>query len=329
MSRSGGLMTSKPVMTSEALVLIKPPRAVGYGRPAMDAVNVPSPRVSLSWAMDFVTLTKPEITLLVVLATGLGSMMASTMLDHVLLLHVLCGTALLASGSATLNQYLERTHDAKMRRTASRPLPAGRLTPRKALYFGLGLALSGMLYLAVTLNALTSLIGLVALLSYLFLYTPLKRRTPLCILIGAFPGAAPVLMGWSAVRGGLAPQAWLLFAILFLWQFPHVLAIAWLYREDYAHAGMRMLSSGAEQGGMVFRQLWVASIALSGAALLPGMIGMTGRLSLYCALMLDLGLLCFVARMSSRRSKQAARRLLHATVLYLPLLYAVMVLDKA
>jgi heme o synthase len=329
MNRSGGLMTSKPMMTSEALVLIEPPTANGYGRTAMDAVIVPSPRVSLSRAMDFVTLTKPEITLLVVLATGLGTMMASTVLDHVLFLHVLCGTALLASGSATLNQYLERGHDAKMRRTASRPLPAGRVTPREALYFGLGLSLLGLLYLAFTLNALTSLIGLVALLSYLLLYAPLKRRTPLCILIGAFPGAAPVLMGWSAVHGGLAPEAWLLFAILFLWQFPHVLAIAWIYREDYAQAGMLMLPSGAEEGGMVFRQLWIASLALSIAALLPGMIGMTGRLFLYCALVLDLGLLFFVARVSSRRSKQAARRLLHATVLYLPLLYAVMVLDKA
>ncbi len=329
MNRSGGLMTSKPVMACEALALIEPPRANGYGRPAMDTVIVPSPRVSLSRARDFVTLTKPEITLLVVLATGLGSMMASTGLDQVLFLHVLCGTALLASGSATLNQYLERAHDAKMRRTAHRPLPAGRVTPRAALSFGLGLSLSGLLYLAFTLNALTSLIGLVALLSYLLLYTPLKRRTPLCILIGALPGAAPVLMGWSAVSGGLAPEAWLLFAILFLWQFPHVLAIAWLYREEYAHAGMRMLSRGAEEGGRVFRHLWIASLALSVAALLPGMIGMTGRLSLYCALVLDLGLLWFVARVSSRRSKQAARHLLHATVLYLPLLYAVMVLDKA
>jgi len=278
--------------------------------------------------MDFVTLTKPEITLLVVLATGLGSMMASPVLDQVLFLHVLCGTALLASGSATLNQYLERAHDAKMRRTARRPLPAGRVTPREALYFGLGLSLSGVLYLAFTLNSLTSLIGLVALLSYLLLYTPLKRRTPLCILIGAFPGAAPVLMGWSAVRGGLAPEAWLLFAILFFWQFPHVLAIAWIYREDYAHAGMRMLSSGAEEGGLVFRQLWMASLALYVAALLPGVVGMSGRIFLSCALILDLGLLCFVVRVSSQRSKHAARCLLHATVLYLPLLFAVMVLDK-
>ena len=294
----------------------------------MDAVRIPSPRVSLARARDFVTLTKPEITLLVVLATGLGTLMASTVLDQVLFLHVLCGTALLASGSATLNQYLERAHDAKMRRTASRPLPAGRVTPQEALYFGLGLSLSGILYLVFTLNVLTCLIGLVALLSYLLLYTPLKRRTPLCILIGALPGAAPVLMGWSAMRDSLAPEAWLMFALLFLWQFPHVLAIAWLYREDYAHAGMRMLSSGAEEGGMIFRQLWFASLALSVAALLPSEFGMTGRLSLYGAFVLDLGLLCFVARMSSRQTKHAARCLLHATVLYLPLLDTVMVLDK-
>src|SRR5262245_33336805 len=136
-------------------------------------------------------------------------------------------------------------------------------------------------------------------------------------------------MCWSAVRGGLAPEAWLLFALLFLWQFPHVLAIAWLYREDYAHAGMRMLCRGAEEDGRVFRQMWVASLALSVAALLPGMIGMTGRLSLSCALVLDLGLLFFVARVSSRRSKQAGRLLLPATVLYLPLLYSFMVLVTA
>src|SRR5438309_5628602 len=159
--------------------------------------------------------------------------------------------------------------------------------------------------LALTSNVLTSLIGLAALLGYLFLYTPLKRRTHLCTLIGAFPGAAPVLMGWSAVQGSLAPQAWLLYATLFLWQFPHFLAIAWLYREDYAQAGMLMLPNGDSEGGNTFRQLWIASLALIAATLVTGLIGMTGKFYLYFALALAIGLLFFVYRLSSRRSKNA------------------------
>ena len=283
----------------------------------------------LSRVSDFVALTKPEITFLVLLATGVGSVMASRSLDHLVLLHALFGTALVAGGAATLNHYLERAHDAKMRRTANRPLPAGRLTPREALYFGIGLSVTGTLYLALTANTLTSLIGLAALLGYLFLYTPLKRRTHLCTLIGAFPGAAPVLMGWSAVQGSLAPQAWLLYATLFLWQFPHFLAIAWLYREDYAQAGMLMLSDEDSEGGNTFREMWIASLALIAASLVPALIGMTGKVYLYFALLIGLGLLFFVYRVSFSRTKTAARQLLHATVIYLPLLYLVMVLDKA
>ena len=282
------------------------------------------PRVS-----DFVALTKPEITFLVILATGLGSAMASESLDLLMLLHALFGTAFVASGAAALNQYLERAHDAKMRRTASRPLPAGRLTPREALYFGTGLSVAGTLYLAVTANTLTSIIGLAALLSYLLLYTPLKRRTHLCTLIGAFPGAAPVLMGWSTVQNNLAPQAWLLYAILFLWQFPHFLAIAWLYREDYAYAGMLMVPDGSDNTDTTFRQMWVASLALITVTLVPSLIGMAGKLYLYLALLLGLGFLFSVYQAASLRTKSAARQLLKATVIYLPLLYLIMILDRA
>lgn len=326
MNISGDFIKSKSAMDSATLTLIDRPMGNGYRSTAMDAAAVTN---SISRAMDFIALIKPEITFMVLLATGVGSVMASTSLDSWVLLHALFGTALVASGAATLNHYLERAHDAKMRRTANRPLPAGRLTPREALYFGIGLSLTGTLYLALTANALTSLIGLAALLSYLFLYTPLKRRTHLCTLIGAFPGAAPVLMGWSAVQGNLAPKAWLLYATLFLWQFPHFLAIAWLYREDYAQAGMLMLPNGDSEGGNTFRQMWAASLALIAATLVIGLVGMTGKLYLYFALLLDLGLLFFVYRVSSQRSKDAARQLLHATVIYLPLLYLVMVLDKA
>jgi heme o synthase len=293
------------------------------------AVVLANPKIQLSRASDFVALTKPEITFLVVLATAVGCIMASASVNLLRLFHALFGSALVASGAAALNQYLERFHDAKMRRTANRPLPAGRVTPREALYFGMGLSVAGTLYLALTANNLTAIIGLIALLSYLFVYTPLKRRTHLCTLIGAFPGAAPVLMGWSAAQGSLAPRALLLYATLFLWQFPHFLAIAWLYREDYSQAGMLMLPDKDTKSSSIFRQMWIASLALIIASLAPSLIGMTGKLYLYFALLSGLGLLFFVHRAASTRSQKAARQLLHATVIYLPLLYLAMILDKA
>src|SRR5262245_17946519 len=214
---------------------------------------------------DFVALTKPEITFLVLLATAVGGIMASASFNPMNLFHALFGTALVASGAAALNQYLERTHDASMRRTANRPLPAGRLSAREALYFGTGLSAVGSLYLVVTTNTLTGAIGVAALLAYLFLYTPLKRRTHLCTLIGAFPGAAPVLMGWSSIQGNLAPQAWLLYATLFLWQFPHFLAVAWLYREDYAQARMLMVPEEDNKIAGTFGQMWIASVEIGRA----------------------------------------------------------------
>jgi protoheme IX farnesyltransferase len=203
------------------------------------------------------------------------------------------------------------------------------LTPREALYFGAGLSAAGTVYLALSANPLTSLIGLLALSSYLFAYTPLKRRTYFCTFVGAFPGAAPILMGWSAAQGSLAPQAWLLYATLFLWQFPHFLAIAWLYREDYAQAGMMMLPDQDNNRGSSLPTLWVTSVALIAATLVPSFIGMTGKVYFYPAFCLGLGLLFFVYRISSQASKQAARQLLKATVIYLPLLYLSLILDRA
>jgi len=326
MNISGNFIRSKSAIGSETLPLIDKPIGNGYRSTAITAVALTTPS---SRAMDFVTLTKPEITFMVLLATGVGSVMASKSLDPLSVLNALFGTALVASGAAVLNQYVERAHDSRMRRTANRPLPAGRLTPREALYFGMGLSVTGTFYLAVTANILTSVIGVAALLSYLFLYTPLKRRTHLCTLIGAFPGAAPVLMGWSAAQGSLAPQAWLLYAILFLWQFPHFLAIAWLYREDYAQARMLMVPDEHNKIAGTFRQMWIASLALIVTTLAPSFIGMTGNLYLYFALFFGLGLLFFVHRAALIRSKKAARQLLHATVIYLPVLYLVMILDKA
>jgi heme o synthase len=309
--------------------LINKASAGGYRGPEIIAAVASRSNACLSRLGDFVALTKPEITFLVLLATGVGTLMASKSLNPLILLHAIFGTALVASGAAALNQYLERAHDARMRRTASRPLPSGRLSPRQALYFGTGLSATGTLYLALSANTLTSMIGLIALSSYLFVYTPLKRRTHLCTLIGAFPGAAPVLMGWSAAQGSLAPQAWLLYATLFLWQFPHFLAIASLYEEDYARAGMLMLPDKDTKSGSTSRQMWVTSLLLIIASVAPSLIGMTGKLYFHVALWLGLGLLFFVYRVSSRSSKNAARQLLKATVIYLPLLYLAMILDRA
>jgi heme o synthase len=282
-----------------------------------------------SQAKDYVNLTKPEVLFLVLMATSLGCVMASESLNLLAMLHALIGTALVAGGTAALNHYIEREHDARMRRTARRPLPSGRLKPREALQFGTALSLAGTAYLALTLNLLTSLIGLAALLSYLLLYTPLKRRSRICTLVGAFPGAAPVLMGWTAVRGDLAPEAWILYAILFLWQFPHFLAIGWMYREDYARAGMLMIPEDDDGGTVTFGLIRLTALILVIVSFFPTLMGMAGRVYLCFALLLGLGLLFVVNRAAAERSGGAAKRLLHATVFYLPLLFLVLTLYRA
>lgn len=280
--------------------------------------------------MDFVSLTKPEVLLLVLIATGAGYLMASTsLLDPLVLFNVVLGTALVAGGTAALNHYAERTYDGKMRRTANRPLPAGRLTPRAALGFGIVLSIAGTIYLAVACNLLTSMIGLAALLVYLLLYTPLKRRTDLCTLVGAFPGAAPILMGWAAVRNDLTLGAWVLYAILFFWQFPHFLAIGWMYRDDYARAGMLMTPQGDRDGAVAFRQVWIMAAALIVMSFFPAMIGMAGKVYLFAALFLGLWLLFYVRRAAIERTNASAKELLSATIFYLPLLFSMMVLNKS
>jgi protoheme IX farnesyltransferase len=278
--------------------------------------------------MDFVSLTKPEVLLLVLITTGAGCLMASASLDLLILFNALMGTALVAGGTAALNHYAERAYDGRMRRTANRPLPAGRLTPRAALRFGIALSVTGTIYLAVTCNLLTGVVGLAALLAYLLLYTPLKRRSDLCALVGAFPGAAPILMGWTAVRDDLTLGAWILYAILFFWQFPHFLAIGWMYRDDYARAGMLMTPQNDSDGGSAFRQVWIMSAALIVLSFFPAVLGMVGSVYISAALLLGLGLLIAVHRAASLRTNASAKELLHATVIYLPLLFLVMVLDK-
>jgi heme o synthase len=274
-------------------------------------------------ARAFLVLAKPEITLMVMISAGIGSLLASDSFRFVVLLHSVLGTGLLAAGVAALNQYLERDVDSRMRRTARRPLPAGEITPRQALTFGVAVSVAGMLYLFLLINALTALLGILTLIGYLFIYTPLKTKTQLCTFLGAFPGAAPVLMGWSATTNSLSLEAWALFAILFLWQFPHFYAIGWLYREDYARAGMLMLPGNDER--TTFRLILISMKMLIITSLSWTLIAHAGALYLVAAIILGIFFYYFAYRASQTRSKQAAKRLLHASVIYLPLLYLLMI----
>jgi len=278
------------------------------------------------------SLTKPEVNFLIAVTAAAGFWMgAPASLAHFAwtsLLHTLVGTVLVASGAATLNQLIELRFDAQMRRTARRPLVSGSIDPSHALWFGISLAVGGAIYLAVTTNALASLLSILTLLLYLFLYTPLKRKTPLCILIGALPGATPPLIGWAAARGGLDTNAWLLFTIVFLWQFPHFMAIAWRYREDYARAGYVVLPIGKFKDRLVAWQTLPPSLALLAVALIPAIRGESGIVYFAGALVLGGIFLCYSARFTFQKSTVSARRLLLASIFYLPLLLAFLALDK-
>ncbi|HEX9669921.1 MAG TPA: heme o synthase [Thermoanaerobaculia bacterium] len=278
---------------------------------------------------DLVELTKPGITLMVVLTAGLGFLLArgEARLPWLLLVHTLAGTGLVSAGASALNHVLEREVDARMRRTAERPLPAGRLDPDVALLFGVGLAVAGLLELALAVNLLTALLGALALAGYVFAYTPLKRVSSLNTVVGAVPGAIPPLMGWAAVRDGLDPGAWALFGILFLWQMPHFLAIAWLCRADYASAGLPMLTVHDPEGSRTARQVLLYGAALVPISLLPAVQGLLGVPYFLGALVLGLAYLGFGVDFARRRSTPAARRLMLASILYLPALLAVMLVD--
>ncbi|HTS70307.1 MAG TPA: heme o synthase [Terriglobia bacterium] len=279
---------------------------------------------------DYWTLTKPEVNFLIVVTSMAGFYLGSPAggFRLLLLVHTILGTLLVASGTATLNQYMERLYDARMRRTACRPLPAGRLAPGRALWFGILLSLAGGAYLALAVNWLASALACFTLLTYLLLYTPLKRKTPLCTLIGAFPGAMPPLIGWAGARGRLGTEAWVLYAILFLWQFPHFLSIAWMYREDYDRAGYQMLPSGAHRGSSMAWQVVLFSLALLIVSLVPTFLGFEGNVYFLGTLLLGLGFLFYGTRLALDRSNSLARRLVLASVIYLPLVWTLMVLDK-
>ncbi len=276
----------------------------------------------------YLELTKPRITSLIVLTSAAGFCLASRSVDYVALLSAMTGIALLSSGIATLNQYMERDLDGLMRRTADRPLPSGKLAPWEALWFGVGLTVLAEVYLGVLVNPLTALLGLFVIAGYLFGYTPLKTRTSLSTMVGAFPGAVPPLIGWTAARGELSVEAWVLFAILFLWQFPHFLAIAWMYREDYGRAGILMLPVVEPEGRVAGQQIVAYTLMLLPVSLLPTALGISGKVYFYGAIVLGLLFLYSSIRAAFSQSRQQARRLLLASVLYLPLLFILMVLNR-
>ena len=276
----------------------------------------------------YLELTKPRITSLIVLTSAAGFCLASRSVDYVALVSAMTGIALLSSGIATLNQYMERDLDGLMRRTADRPLPSGKLAPWEALWFGVGLTVLAEVYLAVLVNPLTALLGFFVIAGYLFGYTPLKTRTSLSTMVGAFPGAVPPLIGWTAARGELSVEAWVLFAILFLWQFPHFLAIAWMYREDYGRAGILMLPVVEPEGRVTGQQIVAYTVMLLPVSLLPTALGISGKVYFYGAIVLGLLFLYSSIRAAFSQSRQQARRLLLASVLYLPLLFILMVLNR-
>jgi heme o synthase len=272
------------------------------------------------------------VNFLIAIATAAGFCLAlpneSQPFPFALLIHTLLGTLLVAAGTATLNQYIERRFDAQMRRTARRPLAAGRLKPSAALWFGILLSCAGGIYLAVAVNALASLLAVLTLVSYLLLYTPLKRKTPMCTLIGAFPGAMPPLIGWAAASGRLSLEAGVLYAVLFFWQLPHFMAIAWMYREDYARAGYLVLPFGERRGPFMAWQSVAPALALIPVSLAPSLLGHAGFIYFMGALLLNASFLFYGTKLALHRSNAAARRLLFVSIVHLPLLFVLMMLDK-
>jgi protoheme IX farnesyltransferase len=278
---------------------------------------------------DYYTLTKPEVNLLILMTTSAGYYLGSQGTFRLGRLFItLAGTLLFASGTATLNQWMERVHDGRMRRTANRPLVSGRLSGREALWFGLSLSAAGGALLAVSVNVQSALLAVGTLLGYLLVYTPLKRKTPLCTLLGAIPGAMPTLIGWAAASGRIEPRAWLLFGILFLWQFPHFLAIALMYREDYAGAGFRMLPAFDADGRFTKAEIVAFTIALIAVTMLP-LAGRGG--AVYSMIMFTAGafFLYHTAKLAKSGSRILASRVVHASVIYLPVVLGTMMAWKA
>ena len=287
---------------------------------------------------SYIELTKPRITWLILMSTAVGYLFGLPgsgwiellrHLDWWRLLHTTAGTGLLACGTAALNQWYERDSDAKMRRTARRPIPSRQIPARSAFWFGAGISLLGWVELAVFVNIFSAMLGFVTLAAYLLVYTPLKRKSWWCTTVGAFPGAMPPVIGFAAAHGTVTVEAAILFGILFLWQFPHFYSIAWMYREDYARAQIRMLPVIEPDGRSTARQMVVSTVALLLLSAMPTAMGMTGRLYAAAAVLLGAWLMHASARTATLRSAAAARGVLIVTVIHLPLLYAIMLLDRA
>ena len=289
--------------------------------------NLFDARFLTSKLRDYYTLTKPEVNRLILMTTSAGYYLASRgPFRFAGLVNTLLGTLLVASGTATLNQWMERTWDGQMRRTARRPLPAGRVSSGEALIFGILLSVVGGIYLALAVNSSSSLLAISTLLSYLFIYTPLKRKTPLCTMIGAFPGAMPTLIGWAGAGSAINLQAWALFGVLFLWQFPHFLAIALMYRDDYSSAGYRMLPSFDRDARFTRAEILVFTLALILITASP--IGApVGPVYVIAMLLSGAFLLYYVLRLM-KSAKTGASGLLHASVLYLPVVLIVMMFHR-
>lgn len=278
---------------------------------------------------DFLALTRPRVVFMVLVTALVGFYLASVGTpDYLRLLHTLIGLGLASGGTLALNQYLERDVDARMQRTRLRPLPDGRLQPREALVFGGAIAGGGLLYLVCFVNVVSAAVTAISVGSYLFLYTPLKRKTSLCSVVGAVPGALPPVIGWGAARGELGVEAWVLFGILFLWQIPHSLAIARLYQDDYARAGIRVLPVVEPDGGSTGRQIVCNCFALLAVGLLPTLIGLAGSVYFFGAIVLGLMFLGCGIVLAISRSEASARLLLLASLVYLPAQFGLMALDK-
>ncbi|HLH55936.1 MAG TPA: heme o synthase [Verrucomicrobiae bacterium] len=283
-----------------------------------------------SWLAVYSELFKARLTFLVLLTTLVGFYIGSpSPVNYWLMLHTVLGTALVAAGASALNQLWERKHDARMRRTQDRPLPSGRLQPHTVLLVGCATAVMGLCYLAVAVNLLTSAIGAASLLTYVLVYTPLKRVTWLNTAVGAIPGGLPPLMGWTAARGQLSSHGWALFAILALWQLPHFMAIAWIYREEYARAGFKMLPVIDPDGHRTGCQALSHTLALVPVSLFPSLVNLTGPIYFAGALALGLVFIWSAVQFSRQLTMSRARQLFYVSILYLPLLLGLMVLDKA
>jgi protoheme IX farnesyltransferase len=277
----------------------------------------------------YVSLTKPDVSFLVLMTTGAGYYMGTDgPVSWLKLLHVVFGTMLIAAGTSALNHYIERESDRYMRRTASRPLPTGQLTPKEALCFGLLLCIAGGIDLFYSGGYLACLLGLVTSISYLLAYTPLKKRTIWATFIGAIPGAIPPMIGWTAASGSLGTGAWLLFAILFFWQFPHFHAISWMYREDYARAGIQMLPVVDKDGTRTFRQIVLYAASLVAVSLLPSLVGLAGVLYFFGALVTCIASVQFCLWAAASKTNVRAKWLMHVTVMHIPILLGLMIYDK-